>query len=374
MAVAGVIAWRQMTNATGAAPHYVTARVTIGPVTRGISASGSVNPVTTIQVGTYVSGAILEIYCDYNTVVRRGQRCAKIDPRPYQMLVEQDRANLSAAKAQLEKDRTNLEYAKLSPDRTAGLRAQGIVSQDAMDSATTGYNQALAQVDVDRSTIAQHEAALHAAEINLAYTDITSPVDGTVIARNVTMGQTVAASFQTPTLFLIATDLTEMQVDANVSESDIGGIRVGNVAAFTVEAFPKRVFEGRVTQVRQAPQTVQNVVTYDVVVSAKNADLALKPGMTATIRLVVEQRDRVLRVPGAAVRYSPAGIAALGARSTGTQVWVLRDGRPAAVLITPGLDDDSYVEVAQGALKEGDEVITAEQPATAKPNRLLFRL
>ena len=345
----------------------------MGSITHAITASGSVNPVTTIQVGTYVSGAIQDIYCDYNTVVRKGQLCAKIDPRPYETIVEQDRANLATAKAQLGKDETNLQYAKLTNDRTAGLRTQGIVSQDAMDAAASAYNQARAQVDVDTSTIAQHEAALHAAEINLAYTNITSPVNGTVISRNVTMGQTVAASFQTPTLFLIATDLTEMQVDANVSESDIGGICVGNAATFTVETFPKRVFEGRVAQVRQAPQTVQNVVTYDVVVSVSNVDLALKPGMTATIRIVVEQRDRVLRVPSAALRYVPGGIAT-AARSTGTQVWVLRDGRPVATPVSTGLEDDAYVEVLHGSLKDGDEVITSEQTAAASAPRLLFRL
>ena len=324
---------------------------------RAVTASGSVNPVTTIQVGTYVSGAIQQLYCDYNTVVRKGQLCAKIDPRPYQIVVEQDRANLATARAQLGKDQTNLTYAKLTFDRTVDLRAQGIVSQDALDTAKNAYDQAMSQIELDRSGVDQHQAALSAAEINLAYTNITSPVSGTVISRSVTMGQTVAASFQTPTLFLIATDLTQMQVDANVSESDIGGIKDGNDATFTVEAFPKHVFAGRVTQVRQAPQSVQNVVTYDVVISVPNPDLLLKPGMTATIRVVVDRKGGVLRVPGAALRYSPGGRPA-GATP---QVWVLRNGAPTAVPVTVGLDDDTFAEVAQGALKAGDEVITAEQ-------------
>ena len=191
------------------------------------------------------------------------------------------------------------------------------------------YDQAQAQIGVDEATIEQRQAQLAAAQVNLDYTNIVSPVDGTVVSRNVTMGQTVAASFQTPTLFLIATDLTKMQVDTNVSESDIGGIKDGNKAIFTVDAFPKRTFEGAVTQVRQSPQTVQNVVTYDVVVSVDNSDLALKPGMTAATRIVIDQRDDVLRVPSQALRYAPAGAASASRpqrRPRPAQVWVLRDG------------------------------------------------
>jgi HlyD family secretion protein len=376
-AAAGLLQWRRASTSATAVPHYVTASATIGDVIRTVTASGSVNPVTTIQVGTYVSGVIQDISCDYNTIVRKGQLCAKIDPRPYASVVEEDRANLANAKAQLAKDQTNLGYAKLTYERTVGLREQGIVSQDAFDSAKSAYDQAMSQIELDKSTIDQREAALHAAEINLAYTDIVSPVDGTVISRNVTMGQTVAASFQTPTLFLIATDLTLMQVDANVSESDIGGIKVGNAATFTVEAFPKRVFEGRVTEVRQAPQTVQNVVTYDVVISVPNRDLVLKPGMTATVRIVVDHRERVLRVPGTALRYTPGGVANAARGTAGSaQVWVLRDGRAHAIPVKVGLDDETNVEIVAGEVKAGDEVVTGEQPAAAPgQNRpSLFRL
>ncbi len=383
-AVVAAEAWRASHAAV--AVHYVTSPVTRGSVTRGVTASGSVNPVNTIQVGSYVSGVIQELYCDYNTVVRKGQPCAKIDPRPYQSTVDQDRANLSNAKAQLAKDRTNLTYAKLTYDRTVGLRAGGIVSQDALDSAKSAYDQATAQIDLDDSTIQQRQAALDAAEVNLSYTTITSPVNGTVVSRNVTVGQTVAASFQTPTLFLIATDLTKMQVDANVSESDIGGIRTGAGASFTVEAFPEHVFDGEVTEVRQAPQTVQNVVTYDVVISVPNADLLLKPGMTATASIVVDDRDNVLRVPDQALRYTPGGVAAASGRVAGPssesragaskQVWVVRDGRPAAVPVTIGLDDDTYAEVTAGDLKPGDQVITSEQASGGSAARRLpfFRL
>jgi HlyD family secretion protein len=208
---------------------------------------------------------------------------------------------------------------------------------------------------------------LDAARVNLDYTNIVSPVDGTVVSRNVTMGQTVAASFQTPTLFLIASDLTRMEVDANVSESDIGDIKSGNKATFTVDAFTKRTFEGAVNQVRQSPQTVQNVVTYDVVISASNSDLALKPGMTAASRIIVDQRNDVIRVPNPALRYTPHGLSDV-APPAHVQVWVLRGGKPVPVPVTIGLDDDNFTEIVSGDVKAGDLIVTAEQrTAAGKP-------
>jgi len=238
------------------------------------------------------------------------------------------------------------------------------VSQDAYDSAKSAYDQALAQITFDEATIQQRQASLDAAQVNLDYTDIVSPVDGTVVSRNVTMGQTVAASFQTPTLFLIATDLARMQVDANVSESDVGGIKLGNKATFTVDAYPKRTFEGKVAQVRQSPQTVQNVVTYDVVISVDNTDLTLMPGMTAASRIVVDQRNDVIRVPNQALRYTPGGLASVG-QPAHAQIWILRDGKPVSVPVVAGLDDDNFTEIVSGDVKPGDLSITAEQATTA---------
>jgi HlyD family secretion protein len=218
--------------------------------------------------------------------------------------------------------------------------------------------------------VTQHEARLKAARINLGYTDIVSPVDGTVVSRNVTQGQTVAASFQTPTLFVIATDLTKMQVDTNVSESDIGRVAVGNTTVFTVAAYPQRQFPGTVQQVRQAPQTVQNVVTYDVVVNVPNPGLALRPGMTASIRIVTDRADNVLRVPEQALRYRPTTLAAdpdgaSATRGRTRQVWVLADGKPRRVPVTTGLDDDAYVQIVAGELREGDRVIVSERADSA---------
>ncbi len=357
---------------------YSTIAASRGAVVKTVTATGTVNPVLTIMVGTYVSGVIQELTCDYNTRVTVGQLCAKIDPRPYQTVVDQDRANVEMSNAQLAKDQANLAYAELTFNRDAALLKEGVVSQDVYDNAKSAYNQMQAQIGVDQSTIAEHEAELHTAEVNLEYTNIRSPVDGIVVQRNVTMGQTVAASFQTPTLFLIATDLTKMQVDTNVSESDMGDLRESDKATFTVEAFPSRTFEGTVVQERQAPQSVQNVVTYDIVVGFDNHDLALKPGMTATIRIVTAETSNVLRVPDQALRYTPRGIAsaessrAAGNSPTGVQVqkpsredfvWVLRNGVPQQVRVKLGLDDDSFTEIAGGDLRENDRVIVAEQAA-----------
>jgi HlyD family secretion protein len=366
LAAAGVAWW---TLGSGSPVQYSTAPVTRGAVTRGVTATGTVNPVLTIIVGSYVSGVIQEIHCDYNTEVKKGQVCAQIDPRPYQTVVDQNKANLAVAKAQLVKDQANFDYAQLNYDRNSRLAQTNAISKDTLDIARNALDQARAQIGVDQATIAQRQAQLEAAQVNLGYTNIVSPVDGTVVSRNVTVGQTVAASFQTPTLFLIATDLTKMQVDTNVSESDIGDIKLGDKATFTVDAYPKRSFTGTVAQVRQSPQTVQNVVTYDVVVSVDNSDLALKPGMTAANRIITDQRTDVLRVPSQALRYAP--VTAGATRRTGTsgrirpaeqaRVWVLRDGKPVRVAVTAGLDDETYTEIVKGELNPGDQVIIAEQ-------------
>ncbi len=347
---------------------YVTAPVSRGAVTRTVTATGTVNPELTIIVGSYVSGVIQALYCDYNTQVKKGQICAKIDPRPYQTLVDQAKANLAVGKAQLLKDQAGLNYAKISLDRNERLVTTNAVSRDAVDNARSVYEQAMAQVAFDEATIAQRQAELDAAQVNLDYTNIVSPVDGTVVSRNVTMGQTVAASFQTPTLFLIASDLKRMQVDTNASESDIGGLKEGDPATFTVDAFPRRAFSGKVSQVRRSPQTVQNVVTFDVVVSVDNSDLALMPGMTAATRIVLDQRPDAVRVPSQALRFKPASHSVPldgAADAAQAQVWVLREGRIEAIPVATGLDDESFVEIVSGDIRPGDRVVIAERRAAA---------
>jgi HlyD family secretion protein len=366
----GATWWKLQESAT---VHYATVPATRGVVVRTVTSTGTVNPELTIIVGSYVSGVIQALSCDYNTKVKAGQVCATIDPRPYQSLVDEAKANLDIAKAQLEKDKANLVYTKINSERRQSLVEKDSESKDVADLAKNVYDQATAQIGLDQATIEQRQAALDAAIINLGYTKIVSPVDGTVVSRNVTQGQTVASSFQTPTLFLIATDLTRMQVETNVSESDIGGIKEGNEATFTVDAYPSRIFEGTVTQVRQSPQTVQNIVTYDAVIGVANVDLALKPGLTASTRIVVDRRSDVLRVPNQALRYNPRGAAGAAipdaSAPTGSaepaRLWVLRDGKPVPVAVVTGLDDDSFTEIVKGELQAGDQVIVSATSVVA---------
>ena len=371
LALAGTAWWVTHPSAT---VRYVTAPVTRGSVTRTVAATGTVNPVLTIIIGSYVSGVISDMYCDYNTQVKKGQLCAKIDPRPYQ-------AALHQAQGQLARDSAQLAGARVDLARYNTLRKQDSIAEQTYDDEAALVHQLEGAVQLDR-------AAVETAVVNLGYTNIVSPVDGTVVARNITIGQTVAASFQTPTLFLIATDLTKMQVDTNVSESDIGAIKEGDEARFSVEAFTDRSFQGKVVQVRQAPQTVQNVVTYDVVVGADNPQFQLKPGMTATVAIVTAQRTHVLRVPDQALRFTPSGLrsvppagpaagavppGAAGGVSRQAQVWVLQRGKPAVITIGTGLDDDTYTEVLSGSLTAGDQVITGEQRASTGSRTGTFR-
>ena len=368
LAVAAAFMWWR---ARPAPVQYTTAPVTRGPIVRAVIATGAVNPVITVQVGAFVSGTIRALYCDYNTQVKANQLCAKIDPRTYQQAVDQNVAALASARAQLQKDQAALSYAEINYDRDRQLLAKGVVSQDQVDIDKSALDQAKAAVALDAASVMERQAALKAAQVNLQYTDIVSPVDGTVISRNVDVGQTVAASFQTPMLFLIGKDLTRMQVDASVSESDVGAVAVGQPATFTVEAYPKRTFAGRVAQVRRAPITVQNVVTYDVVIAVDNPDLVLLPGMTANTRVITARRDSVSRIPLQAMRYSPGGVgqgAATGTRTVSAPrtVWVLRDGRAVEVPVTTGLDDGTLVEVTGGGLALGDEVITGESGGSTR--------
>jgi len=375
------ILWRSQATP---AHEFVTVTADTGMVAPSVTASGTLNPVTTVQVGSYVSGVIQTLSCDFNTRVSAGQLCAMIDPRPYQTVVVQESANLATSRAQLEKDHAAVAFAKLILERDTGLLKRNIVSQETVDTAANAYAQAQSQIALDEATVQQRLAVLDAARINLGYTRIVSPVSGTVVSRNITQGQTVAASFQTPTLFLIATDLTKMQVDTNVSESDIGRIKEGNPANFTVESFREQQFSGMVKQVRQAPQTVQNVITYDVVVGVDNPELLLKPGMTASVHIVTERHDQVLRVPDQALRYVPsAGSASesegAGKASTGAhhdkpgpgreaQVWNLKDGRLKRIPLAIGLDDDSFAEVLSGDLHAGDSLVVSERSGQATRN------
>lgn len=383
LAIAGYVFF----NGERKAPvRYRSASVERGSVISLVTATGSINPVVSVQVGTQVSGMIKSLHADFNSVVKTGDIVAVIDPEPFKARRDQAAGNLEMARANVARARTDLAQRKRELDRAKSLIAQQFVSQNDLDVAVTNHQGAEAQVNVSTAQVRQAEAALNAAELDLKYTVIRSPVDGIVVARNVEGGQTIAASFATPNLFLIALDLTKMQVDTNVSESDIGGITEGKEATFTVDAYPGYQFSGTIRQVRLAPINVQNVVTYNVVVGVDNKDLRLKPGMTANVSIVVAQKDDVLKVPNAALRFMPpttdrgehrsGGIKPAGSEggprmtkaggpgSIARKLWKSTEtGELEAIPIRTGISDGVATEIVEGTLAEGDLVIVGlEQP------------
>lgn len=364
--------------------RYRTAVVERGQLVSVVSATGTINPVVSVQVGTQVSGMIKSLHADFNSRVKAGDTVAIIDPEPFKARREQAASNLEMARSNVARSKADLAQRKRELDRVQSLLPQQFVSQNDVDVALTNFQSAEAQLRVAEAQVKQAEAALNAAELELKYTVIRSPVDGIVVARNVEVGQTVAASFSTPNLFLIALDLTKMQVDTNVSESDIGGMVEGRDAIFTVDAYPGESFAGVIRQVRLAPMSVQNVVTYNVVVGVENPDLRLKPGMTANVSIVVAQRDDVLKVPNAALRFMPPkgeenrqggdgqATKANGGRpvkvDAGTMpsrmIWKpTENGELTPLSVRTGISDGAATEILSGGLAEGDFVVVGlEQP------------
>jgi HlyD family secretion protein len=356
--------------------QFKTAKVSRGDLRAAVTATGTVSAVTTVLVGTQVSGTIKQLFVDYNSPVKKGQLLAQIDPALPEAKVAQSRANLQAAVANVEKAQTTLTDADRTLERNRTLFAKNFIARSDLDTADTNQRSAVAQLNVAKAQVEQQKAALNQDETNLGYTRILSPVDGVVISRNVDIGQTVAASFQTPTLFNIAQDLTRMQIDTNVDEADIGKVRVGQPVLFTVDAYPDNTFRGRVAEIRNAPTTIQNVVTYDVVVKVANPELKLKPGMTANVSIITALEKGVLKIPNAALRFKwqPAGVVpdrgnagaagagrpqALrptnGAKAQG--VWLLEGQKPRRVPLTLGISDGNETAVLSEELKEGDAVI-----------------
>ncbi|PKN66432.1 MAG: efflux RND transporter periplasmic adaptor subunit [Deltaproteobacteria bacterium HGW-Deltaproteobacteria-12] len=347
-------------------PKYVTEKITRGDIKATVLATGTVNAVTTVQVGTQVSGTIKQLFADYNSPVRKGQLLAQIDPAIFEAQVGQAQANLMSAKAGLEKTQVALRDAKTTYERSKTLFAKNFIARSDLDTAETNYLSALSQIKVAEAQIQQTKAALDSASINLKYSRIVSPVDGTVISRNVDIGQTVAASFQTPTLFTIAQDLTKMQINTSIDEADIGKIKVGQHATFTVDAYPELTFQGKVSVVRNAPITLSNVVTYDAVITVDNTDMKLKPGMTANVSTETAMVHGSLRVPNAALRFKPSATGKASVNNNeqkgekaakGPGVWILENKKPAYVKITTGISDGSYTEVTSGNLNEGQQII-----------------
>ncbi len=436
----GGFLYYQFVEQKGVNQKFRTVKVERGEITSTVTATGTINPVITVLVGSQISGTIKALYADFNSYVKEGEVIAQIDPAILESQVDQAKANVATEQANVANTQANLQNiqanlvkaevavsdTKKTVDRNLQLMRMSAIAQAALDTSQANYDSAIAQreatkaqLNVARSQIesakAQLErakAALKMAETNLRYTTIRSPVNGIVISRNVDVGQTVAASLQAPTLFTIAKDLTQMQVHTNFSEADIGRIEKEQEATFTVDAYPERTFRGRVSEIRNAPTIVQNVVTYDVVIQVDNKDLKLKPGMTANVSVMIAHKEGVLRIPNAALRYRPEFAKttireevgkkdersqkreASGERGTGGQkrenrqseqgeerksarVWILSSaGQPVGVSIFLGITDGTFSEVVSGDLKEGAELIVEEasnkKAQTTNTGRLPF--
>jgi HlyD family secretion protein len=385
--------------------QWETTTVDRGRIVARVTATGILSALVTVQVGSQVSGSIQKLYADFNSPVKKGQIIAKIDPRLFQASLENARANYAQAKATLMKDEVQARFAERQSKRQGALVKDKLIAPADFDTAESAAGTSLAQVEADKANVQQARAILHQAEVNLALTNIISPTDGVVISRNVDVGQTVAASMSAPIIFVIAEDLRKMQVDTSVAEADVGKLSSGMDATFVVDAYPGERFKGKVRQIRNAAQTLQNVVTYDAVIDVDNSELKLRPGMTANVNFVFANRDSVLRVPNAALRFRPSpevftalkldpkrarpgddaaggkvpsgggkasggmgsrqhagmgGGAAPGTDDTPDRkaVWVLRGGVPGSTRIKTGTTDGSKTEVVEGALAEGDQVIT----------------
>jgi HlyD family secretion protein len=339
--------------------QYKTEAVQRGAISAQVIATGTVNPVTLVQVGSQVSGTIIKLMADFNSPVRQGQAIARIDPALFQAKVDQTEADLKNARTQLEREKTTLQDTLRTLKRYRSLLQDQLVAQFDLDQAQTKYDVSQAAVKSAQAQIETAQANLASARTNLNYTTIRSPVTGIVVARNVDVGQTVAASLQAPTLFVIAQDLKDMEVHTNVDEADIGRVKTGQEASFTVDAFPGEPFKAEVVQIRNAATTLQNVVTYDVVLRVKNPELKLKPGMTANVAVIIEEKEGVLKVPNAALRFKPSPAPAPGKQRKGPLVWMAGpENKAIPVPVKPGLTDGQATEITGSRLKEGDPVIT----------------
>ena len=357
---------------------YKTAKVERGDIVSSVAATGNLAAVVTVQVGTQVSGTIQKLFVDFNSPVKKGEVIARIDPALFVAQADQTRGSYMSAQANLLKAKADLNDAKRNLERNRQLIKDGIVAQSDFDTAENRYEQAVATVKSVEGAVSQTRGAFALAETNLRYATIRSPVDGIVVSRNVDVGQTVAASFQTPTLFTIAQDLTKMEIDTSVDEADISRVRIGQPVIFTVDSYPDIRFKGTVRQVRNAPIITQNVVTYIVVIGVENKEMKLKPGMTANVGIETARKENVLKISSAALRFRPKDQKETNTKPSttaeprrmkkevGQQVYILsRDNKPAPVPIKTGISNDGQVELVEGNLKENDEVIV-EQVTTHK--------
>lgn len=334
-------------------------------ITEVVEASGTINPVNTVSVGSTVSGLIKEIYVDYNDVVKKGQILAQIDPANFEATVQQNQAQINNARANLAKLQAIANYDQKQYVRYKNLYAKNFVAKSELDEKLSTYQSDIAQINAAKAQINQYQASLKTALTNLGYTKIIAPVDGTVISREIDLGSPVAASFQAPELFTIAQDLTKMQIEVSVSEADIGKVEEGQDVTYTLDGYPDSTFKGKVTQVRLSPTTESNVVTYTVIVDVNNEDLKLKPGMTANVSIITDKSEDVLCVPNMALKFTPD---INGPKYKNQGIWILEKNKPKRIEIETGANNDTSTEIISDALNEGAQVIMSIKGKNSKKN------
>lgn len=350
-------------------PSYTLAAVERGELTLSVSATGALSPLITVLVGSQVSGAIEKVHVDFNSQVRKGDVIAQIEPSLFKAKVAQEQANFDSAKADQEKAWVTVQDAQRQLERSRRLFERKMVAESDVDAAQFSYDSAIVEHKLKKASVAQAKATLQQAQVNLAHTTIYAPIDGVVLSRDVDVGQTVAASLQAPTLFTIAQELSRMQIETDVDEAFIGMIRQGQTVSFTVFAYPEQIFHGTLVQIRLNPKVESEVVLYNCIIHVDNAGLKLKPGMTATVTVEVESRQNVLKVPNAALRYLPdlppqrlrELKTQLGVNKNETLIWIPAEGGAKPVKVGLGLTSDSETEISAEGLKQGSEVIVADQ-------------
>ena len=338
-------------------PVYDTVKLEYGKISQSVTASGVINPLSTVTIGTQVSGTIKEIYVDFNSEVKQNQLLALIDPDVFEANVAQRQAALEIAEAQLNIQENDIIYYKKTLDRILKLKNAKYSTEKELESAQRNYDNAVAQLKLQKAQVKQAKASLDSAQTELRYTKITSPVDGIVISKSVEVGQTVAASFSTPELFSVAEDLTKMEIEASVVEADVAKVAVGQDVFFNVDSYPDKTFKGIVKQVRNQAVTTSNVVTYSVIIEIDNSNLLLKPGMTANVEIITAHKDNALIVPNAALRFYLDE----NQRYKEKGVWTLNNDTPERIVITEGISDDNNTEIISDKLKVGDKIIVSKQ-------------
>jgi len=349
------------------APKYITAPVTKRTITQVVEASGTINPVNTVSVGSTVSGLISAIYVDFNSVVKKGELLAEIDPRTFQATVDQNIAAVNNAQAALDEVSAALEMSTKTYNRYKNLYGRNFIPRSELDQAESTYKTDLARVKAARFKIEQAQAQYENSLVNLNYTKIIAPVDGMIIARKIDLGQPVAATLQAPELFTIAQDLEEMQIEVNVSEADIGEVKEGQDVIYTLDGYPNTDFKGHVTQVRISPTTVSNVVTYSVIVKVANPDMKLKPGMTANVSIITSQVDDALCVPNRALKFTPENNQK---KFENQGLWVSERGNLHRIDVKLGASDDNYTQVISNEIEEGTQVAVSNANAKKKQTRM----